>query len=47
MKFEMLSNDMIQTTVAQATTYETRIKDSNGKVIATDTVTPVQQKLMD
>jgi len=41
MKFEMLGNDMIQVAVAQATTYETRIKDDKGKVIATDTVTPV------
>lgn len=42
MKFEKLGYNMIQATVAQAVTYETRIKDSSGKVIATDTVTPVQ-----
>lgn len=45
MKFEILGNDMIQTVLAQATTYETRVKDSNGKIIATDTITPVEQKL--
>jgi hypothetical protein len=44
MKFEILGNDMIQTVLAQATTYETRVKDSNGKIIATDTITPVEQK---
>lgn len=44
MKFEVLGNKMIQTTVAQATTYETRIKDDSGKVIATDTVTPIKQQ---
>mgnify|MGYP006191517725 CR=1 FL=1 len=27
-------NDMIQATVAQATTYETRIKDDSGKITA-------------